>query len=158
MQISLMCCLRSSGKNYSAHLRAHCSWPRWLHLGKVKRFVSVLWTWPVRESCLSQLISSQFNMIDLGRKSLSCSCMDGEGETVAHQSVRDADCSCMLTWQPRSGGVAKWLFPNQLLRMKVDIDLMLLLSDSFSCCYNYTALKLVSATWGGKQRYATFII
>lgn len=41
-------------------------------------------------------------MIDQGGKSLSCSCMDGEGETSAHQSVGDADRSCMLTWQPRS--------------------------------------------------------
>jgi len=58
--------------------------------------------------------------------------MDGDGETAALQSVRDADCSCMLTWQPRSRGVAKSLLLIQLLRMKVDIDLMLLLSDSFS--------------------------
>lgn len=49
MHISLMCCLGSNGRNYSANLRAHCSWPRWLHLGKVKRFLSVLWTWSVRE-------------------------------------------------------------------------------------------------------------
>lgn len=106
----------------SATLRP-CFWlPTWQELLKIKvRLYSYipLTCW-VRDSWSSQRINSHFSVIDLGRKSLSCSSVDGEGETAAHQSVRDADCSCMLTWQPRSEGPAKWLSLIQLLGMKVD--------------------------------------
>lgn len=81
------------------------------------------------ESCLSQSIGSQFNMIDPGGKSLGCSRADGEGEASAHQSVRDADCSCMLTWQPRSPRAAKWQL-RKSLRTRVVIHLMPLCRDS----------------------------
>lgn len=106
----------------SATLRPRCSRPRWLDPGKVQVRLN-FWTSQrrgERESWLSQWISPHFSVIDLGRKSLSRSRVDGEGEVAAHQSVRDADCSCMLTWQLRSGGAAKWLLLIQLLGIKVD--------------------------------------
>lgn len=105
--------------------------PRW---GEMSSPVPVPWsrTARERERRLSESIRLQFNMIDQGGKSLSCSCMGREGETSAHQSVRDADCSCMLTWQPRSRGSAEWQLRVQWLKMKVGSYWMLLLSVSFS--------------------------
>lgn len=158
MQISLMCCLGSKRRNYSGNLRAHCSWPRWLHLGKVKVgkvFSAVLWTWSLRELLVT--VDQLAIQYDWPRQEIFKLLMHGwrrgDGSTSKHQ---DVECSCMLTWQPRSG-VAKWLLPIQSLRIKVGIDLMLRISDSFSpTCYSWTA-NFISLIGEPMQQSASFI-
>lgn len=93
MQISLMCCLQSWGRCYLVIRGARCSRPRWLRREWGENILSASrelrgFGERERERRLSQSISLQFNMIDPGRKSLSCSCMDGEGESAVHQSAR----------------------------------------------------------------------
>lgn len=143
MQISLMCCLGSSGRNYSANLRAHRSQPRWLHLGKVKRFLSVRCAWSDREPTVTaDHFTIQYDWPEQEIfKFLMHGWRRGDGGASKRQGFRLLMHANMAVKVRR---VAKWLLPIQRLRMRVDIDLTQLLSDSFSLwCYSCTTCNVL---------------